>query len=1042
MAKAFFQKRWFKYLIFGLQVVLILSTLSLALYINYTQKNLLPYYKNTLQKKLETQVEAISAFLDKQTQTVEELSKDILILDFMQNAQKDERLENQIAIHLKTLQETIGFKSLSLIEPNGDIKYSTNPLMRGIKLNDETYSKTPLYLSFSVSSMVLAPDFSYFSFSSILKEAAFYVTAPLFYNRKVIGVIAFQIDEKNLNAITRDYLDLGKTGETVLAVQSGPQAFFITPTRNAPSIKLTKLDLFSDKNLSAIQRAARGEIGHGIIFDYLGEKTLASWSFIPRVTWGVVVKINLDEINAPLKKLQNYLLLSALVALFFLLILIIIYREYFQNKISKLMAQTSRLVPFKLRYFIIILVLFFSYLSVLAIYNLKHAMSIGLENSQHQAIESIKRGVQSIDAHLEKIRLLGDFIAQDLQTERLISQDIKQRMRREIVETDGLVRITIAYKPMGIGNNKKLYAPSIAQNDAGLIKEEMIGELYDYSDKRAGIARTQWYTLPLETKTSQWLNPSFDPISKKMVITYSTPFYFKNDLSSPAGVIAINFKLSQFAEIAQNIGIGPTGYSFIISEDGTFLYHPTRQNTLEKKNLLQFAQEEGSEDLEEIAKEVKSNKPIFRSFLNYATQSTSWIYTHPINITNWTIATVFSSDQVGLSYDNIKKHIFIIITYITIALLALCFFLANFYRKNILFNFINFSNLILLLSLLCFWYTIQATSVHENKKQVLVSDEASVNKFISRQIDEAKRKNEELPLIIPCGVELFALEQSSPTHLSLSGYIWHKYHKTLHKDVKRGIHINESISYTILNETLTTEGDWDIVGANITATIYQPHDYKTYPFDKYNFIVPLEHTDLSKNILLVPDLAAYTSIDSWKLPGLESNYAKGLVLAQETFYNYTSYKPSSDWGVRKFQSNNDQYRLAFNAIMKSDLLVPFIYFFLPLLVILISIFVILVLERRDTSPISLIAPYTGLLFSLVLLHRSLHEAAPATGTVYLEYAFLYTYIILILLIIHALLLQWHAKNNFYQSILVPFLKVIFWPLQLMAWIITTIVIFY
>ena len=239
-----------------------------------------------------------------------------------------------------------------------------------------------------------------------------------------------------------------------------------------------------------------------------------------------------------------------------------------------------------------------------------------------------------------------------------------------------------------------------------------------------------------------------------------------------------------------------------------------------------------------------------------------------------------------------------------------------------------------------------------------------------------------------------------------------------------------------------TEGDWDIIGLNVTATIYNEFDYSRYPFEEHQIVIPLEHADIGKNILLVPDLAAYTSINPFKRPGLDTTFSGTSFYTTETFFDYAPHKPKSDLGVRKYFEISDYYRLAFNAVLDVDLLAPFIYFLLPLLVILISIFGVLMLEQPGTSPYTMIGPYTGLFFALVILHRSLHEKAPSSGTLYLEYAFFYTYIILILLVIHTILFQRFADNKFYQITLVSYLKVLFWPFQLIAWIITTLIIFH
>ena len=403
---------------------------------------------------------------------------------------------------------------------------------------------------------------------------------------------------------------------------------------------------------------------------------------------------------------------------------------------------------------------------------------------------------------------------------------------------------------------------------------------------------------------------------------------------------------------------------------------------------------------------------------------------------------MFYSNEIGLPSSVIKAYIFDIIMCLSITLLLILAMLCHLYSQKPLINFFNCTNIILIIAILCLWCVVNSMSRSDNKSQVIITDQSSIDKFIHKQVQEAYRKNEPAPIAIPCGLELYSLQQSTPKNVSFSGYIWHRYHKTMHKDIQRIIRIPQATSFTVLNQATVSEGDWDVVGINVSATIYHELDYTDYPFEKNQIVIPLEHADIGENILLVPDLGLFTSINPYKRPGLDTTFSATEFHTHETFFSYTPYQQKSDLGMPKYRKLGEHYRLGFNAVMEADLLAPFIYFFFPLLVILISIFGVLVLEQRGTSPYTMIGPFTGLFFALVLLQRSLHEAAPASHTLYMEYAFFYAYIIIILLVIHTVLVQRYEKSNFYQQTLLSFYKVIFWPLQLIAWVVTTIIIFY
>lgn len=1030
-------------LLLSFAVIFLIITSALAFRYYYLSKNLVPQYEKLLQRKINEQIAAITSFLNENEKNLKEIIKDENVLNFMELLQSKNIISNKIQEnnkdYIQKLQENLGFKSLSLLDNWGNVLFSTNSSLSKVKLQNEVLSNAPLFRSFFAAYMTLSTDFSDFLYSPIIKEPAFYVTTPAIKDKKLLGIIAYQIDETELTAITRDYLDLGDTGEVVLAVQTESEAHFITPTRNDPTIRFTKRQLFGEAD---ILKAARGEKGTGIGNDYRGITTVSTWAFIPRVDWGIVVKLDLSEVNKSMLPVKKLLMVFSLLTVLFIFLSLLVYGHKFSKLKEKTRFTAFSYIPKELKHFSFFALLIFIYLSIMVVYQFKEATDRALLRSQESAISQIKHGVSLVNDDLERIRRLAEFIAQDLQTERLISEDIRKRLRRDIVETEGLVRITIAYAPFKRSSNIRLYAPTITQQDNGSIVENVIESSYDYTDENEGLEKTQWYRLAIKSGEPQWLNPSRDPLSNSKVIIYSMPFYYANETEKPAGVISISYKLSRFTHIAQNIGVGETGYTFLIAKDGTFLYHPIRENVNDKKSLLQFAQAEGNNDLGLVANQMKEGKPLLKHLFNKATDRGSWIYSHPIPMSGWTIATVFFDSEIGLGPTLIRKYLFKIVMVTSIMLLLLLLLFCRFYAKKPRVIALNFSNLILTLTLISLWYTIDETSGRESKNHVLITDQSSINKFVNKQKGEAKRKNEPPPIPIPVGIELYSLQQSSPKAISFSGYIWHKYHKVLHEGVPRLIRIPQATKFTILNQTKFSEGDWDIVGMNLTATLYHEHDYRYYPFEQRHIVIPLEHADYTRNILLVPDLEGYVSTNPYQLPGLDTTFSMTSFYATETFFDYTPFKPNADVGVRQYLELTDQFRLAYNAIIDVDLLVPFIFFFLPLLVILFSIFAVLMLEEKQTDPYKLIGPFTGLFFALVLLHRSLHEAAPATRTVYIEYAFFFAYLIIILLVTHAILLKRFVNNDFYQMKVVPFLKTVFWPLQLSAWIITTWFIFY
>ncbi len=266
---------------------------------------------------------------------------------------------------------------------------------------------------------------------------------------------------------------MGDTGETVLAVQAAGEAYFITSTRLDPTIRFTEKRLFDEQHLSPIQRAARGDRATAITTDYRGKEVVATWAFIPRVDWGIVVKADLSEVNEPLKKNKRQLLIVCVIAALLMALLLILHFRQIRDLCARRFPRATQRA-FRFSNLIILLLVISLYLLISSIVNLKRSSADSIRESQKMAMSEVKSGIDDVVADLEKIQALGNFIAQDLRSERLISEDIKARIKRELIESEAINGITIAYAPYAYDKKRKLYAPSINEVVYGHLVESQV----------------------------------------------------------------------------------------------------------------------------------------------------------------------------------------------------------------------------------------------------------------------------------------------------------------------------------------------------------------------------------------------------------------------------------------------------------------------------------------------------------------------------------------------------------------------------------------
>ena len=79
----------------------------------------------------------------------------------------------------------------------------------------------------------------------------------------------------------------------------GDYALFLNPLRYDPDAALKRKVMFGDKASIPAQEAASGKTGSGITRDYRNNEVLAAWRYIPTLGWGIVAKIDLQEVLIP-----------------------------------------------------------------------------------------------------------------------------------------------------------------------------------------------------------------------------------------------------------------------------------------------------------------------------------------------------------------------------------------------------------------------------------------------------------------------------------------------------------------------------------------------------------------------------------------------------------------------------------------------------------------------------------------------------------------------------------------------------------------------
>ncbi len=160
----------------------------------------------------------------------------------------------------------------------------------------------------------------------------------------VIGVVKTVISLERMISILTDHTGLKDTGEIVLVSKIEDQFIVMNPLRHQTGTALTPLGS-GDGSIEAMRSAIRGESGFLRELDYREVDTLKAYRQVPveGKNWGLIVKIDAQEAFAPIRTLQNYIILVGGAMLMLGSIALSVYVSRTTAPVKELLTGTKKL---------------------------------------------------------------------------------------------------------------------------------------------------------------------------------------------------------------------------------------------------------------------------------------------------------------------------------------------------------------------------------------------------------------------------------------------------------------------------------------------------------------------------------------------------------------------------------------------------------------------------------------------------------------------------------------------------------------------------
>jgi hypothetical protein len=601
---------------------------------------------------------------------------------------------------------------------------------------------------------------------------------------------------------------------------------------------------------------------------------------------------------------------------------------------------------------------------------------------------------------------------------------------------------TVAFEPYRFDPERRLYAPYLAKKNGRELSFVRIEEAYDYTEPDQ-----EWYGAAI-AEGPRWSEPYFDvSVGDILMTTYSAVFHEPGEAGAPRGVVTIDISMDVIRKIVRSLDLGGMGYAVLVSREGKFLYHPDEGLVLSGTNALELADRAGDARLTTLVEKVLAGESGIVDHTAPLTGLESWFVFEPVPMTGWSLVGVFIQDDAPVDTAVLRHR------QITVGA-ALVVFLSS--GLAILLNVLDgaprrlwaHSIAISLLFAAGIGFTWNVALEYDSDEDVagkMVTDIAGLKSFQKTSLDLSRERLTEPPVFLPTGMLIDSLRFESGTDIEIRGYVWQKYDPELHAGLERGFSMGGVAALRTGEPEVEQVGGTEVVRWPFEVSQRVRFENSKYPLMRERFALHVAPRERARNVVLVPDLAAYPILSPATRPGLDDSvYLPGWQITR-SFFELRERTPATNFGLGRSASTETFPSLFFNIEVRKQFVDTFVSNLVPLIIVGVVVFLVLLIIEREEDRIMLMRTGTGfnlsicgtLLFVAVFSHIGARQKIAAPEIIYLEYFYVVMYFAILWVAVNSILYVRWPESRFiqYEKNLLP--KVLFWPVTLGAlWVLT------
>jgi hypothetical protein len=657
---------------------------------------------------------------------------------------------------------------------------------------------------------------------------------------------------------------------------------------------------------------------------------------------------------------------------------------------------------------------------------------------------------------------IAEQLAGELSSAACLHCDTESRLTNFYLRHSEPAALGVAFSAGQSGKDLVLYAPFIRSGSAGAALERL-DSFYDYQafgavavDDLASNPEAWFHTA--QAFERQWLAPFYERALDRVVVRYTTPVFDREQ--RPIGLVFVDVGLDWLRDQVEGYDLRDNNYLRLHDAKGADLYHSL-------KGTPDFPHSGPASEPDSQVNQLQ----LTGTLVNQLTGETAWRHSQPVTGTDWFVETIISTSTrapqtSGTSADASGVGVWsrplaflaedagiVWVAMLVVASVLLITCLRCLRRSETvgqLWIDTVVYTLVPTVGIIAIWVLEYGVTTEKHESSTILANTALVEQFQRDHALKAVRTHSSAPTYVPVGLFIQSLEFLSATNVSVSGYIWHRYAKGQESDYEVGTVFPEAIA---TNMQLAYEQVFEqevVKGWYFEATLRQNFTPERFPFDHEVVWLRLWHERLGSNIVFVPDLKAYNSLNTRALPGMERDFVLSGWSLYRSYFSMRDNLYSTRQGWAGGFANEAGPELYFNIEIVRNFINPFLAHLFPLLVVLLMLFAIVITMSTDHSKKDLlgfnaagvVASCSALLFVALISHVQIRDELAANSLVYLEYFYLITYLMILLVTANAVLLSFQVKIRFINHMdnLLP--KLLFWPVLCSALFICTVWVFW